>query len=885
MTTGSRQPLASVFRLALTCFPSGFRSRFGPAMAQAFQDRVRAHRAAHGTVRAYVFGLRAVVNTAANGLAERWTRQTRQPAAHDDAPSRSGAGALGQDIRYAARLIRRRPAFAAAAVLTLAIGTGGSAAIFSLVDAALLRPLPFDEPGQLVNISQTQNGRPTQVSFENLVDLKKESRLMAAITPIQAQSVNLTGVPEPDRLRGGFVTSDFFAVTRVAPAIGRPLSESDDRPGAPAVGVLDYAVWQTRFGGDRGVVGRTITLNNAPVAVIGVMPEGFRFPFDAIEVWLPIRMFTGGLTRGERSLYAVGRLGPGVPAARANAELAAIAGTLAEAYPVANAGRGIAIQPYQRWLTSGIDLPLGLVFGLVLVLLLIAVSNVTSLQLGASLERRSELAMRSALGASRGRIVRQLLVEHGAIALAGGALGVGLAGVIVPWAAAAAPTQLFGLDRAQVDWRVAAFAFAVTAAAGLASGLVPALHWTSRRGNDQLRAVTRVTAERRVTRLRSGLVAAQVALAAVLLAASGLIVRSYAGLLRVDPGFTADRVLTLEYRLPRNKYPSPEAQAAFHDEVVRRVGALPGVETAGVARALPFSGNGSQVTAVTDPSASDSDGRIASMNTVSETYFAAMNIPVLAGRTFTAADQAGTDPVLVVSRAFAEAAWPGHSPLGRAVRFAGMPLRPRVIGVVGDVRHSGLDDGLTRAVYASNRQNPGIFMTLVARTSGDPMALAPTIRRAIWSIDADQPVWKVRTLGSLVDRSLDLERFLIGVMGLFGVSSLVLAVVGLGGVVTQLVGQRSKEIGVRVALGATPSAAGRLVVSVGLVVTAIGLAAGLPLAALVARSMSAILRGTSPADMLVWIMVPLVLGAAAIVACVIPARRAASLDPARILRE
>jgi hypothetical protein len=273
------------------------------------------------------------------------------------------------------------------------------------------------------------------------------------------------------------------------------------------------------------------------------------------------------------------------------------------------------------------------------------------------------------------------------------------------------------------------------------------------------------------------------------------------------------------------------------------------------------------------------------MNTVSETYFAALNIPVLSGRTFSAADQTGTEPVVVVSRAFAEDEWPGQSPLGREMRFAGIPIRPRVIGVVGDVRHSGLDDGLTRAVYASNRQNPGIFMTLVARTSGDPMSLAPAVRQAIWSIDADQPVWKVRTLGSLVDRSLDLERFLIGVIGLFGLSSLVLAVVGLAGVVAQLVGQRSKEIGVRLALGATPSAAGRLVISAGLVVTAIGLAFGLPLAVVVARSMSAVLRGASPADALVWLTVPLVLGAAAILACVIPARRAASLDPARILRE
>ena len=865
-----------LFQLALACFPRAFRSRFGAAMTQAFQDRLRGPREAHGRLGAGRVGLLAVLNTAANGLAERWTQKT---------DARHRFSGLSQDLVYAARLIRRRPVFAAAAVLTLAIGTGGSTAVFSLVDAALLRPLPYDEPEQLVNLSQTQNGRATQVSFENLLDWKKESRLLSAITPIQAQSVNLTGVPEPDRLRGGFVSSDFFAIVRVAPAMGRAFVAGAAPRGAPAVGVLNHAAWRARFAADRNVVGRTIALNNTPVAIIGVMPESFRFPFDDVEVWLPIRQFTGGLSRGERSLFAVGRLRSDATAAQANVELSGIAARLAETYPNANAGRGVLVEPYQTWLTSGINLPLGLVFGLVLVLLLAAVSNVTSLQLGASLERRAELAMRTALGASRGRIVRQLLVEHGVIAIAGGALGVGIAAILVPWSAVAAPIQLFGLDRAQIDWRVAAFAFGVTAAAGLGSGLLPALHWTARDGGDRLRAVSRVTAERRVTRLRSGLVAAQVALAAVLLASSGLIVRSYAGLLRVDPGFNGERVLSLEYRLPRNKYPTPETQTAFHDEVARRVSAVPGVDAAGVARALPFSGNGSQISALTDPAAPDIAGKPTSMNTVSETYFAAMGIPLLAGRGFAATDQANSDPVIVVSQAFAEAEWPGQNPLGREVRFVGVPQRPRVIGVVGDVRHSSLDDRFVRAVYASNRQNPGIFMTLVARTSGDPMTLAPAVRQAIWSIDPDQPVWKVRTLASLVDRSLDLERFLIGVIGLFGMSALLLAVVGLSGVIAQLVGQRSKEIGVRLALGATPSSAGRMIVSSGLAVTAAGLAVGLPLAALVARSMGAILRGAHPSDLLVWVLVPFVLGAAAVTACVIPARRAAALDPAKILRE
>ncbi len=853
-----------LFRCALALYPATFRSRFGAAMAQAFDDRP---------------SLRAIANTAANGLAERWSLPRRRPA---DERSGAGIGTIGQDVAYAWRVIRRRPTLSATAVLTLAIGTGASTAIFSLVDAALLRPLPFDRPGELVNVSQTFNGAITQVSYENLADWKRESRTLAAITPMQAQSVNLTGVAEPDRLRGGFITSDFFAITRVAPSIGRPFNAADDVRGAPAVGVLDHAVWQARFGGDRAMVGRTITLNNTPVTIVGVMPEGFQFPFDDIEVWLPIWQFTGGLARGDRSLVAVGRLAAGVELGRAQSELSAIAAQLAETYPDQNRGRGVQLQPYQQWLTSGIGFPLGLVFGLVLLLLVVAASNVTSLQLGASLERRAELGVRVALGASRPRLARQLLVEHGVLALIGGAAGVGLAAVLVPRAVSAAPLQIFGLDRVQVDWRVLLFAFAVTVIAGLASGLVPALHWTSRDAAG--RASARVTPDRRVARLRSALVVAQVALAAVLLVASGLIVRSYSALLHVDAGFDADRVLTLEYRLPRNKYATPDAQTAFHDDVVRQVSGVPGVVTAAVARALPFSGNGATVGTLTDPAAPDSAARQTSLNTVSEGYFAAMRIPILAGRVFSDTDLATSDRVVVVSRSFAEQAWPGETAVGREVRFAGMPIKTRVIGVVGDVRHTGLDDGNVRAVYASNRQNPGIFMTLIARTSGDPLALDKAVRRAIWAIDADQPMWKVRTLGSLVDRSLDLERFLIGVLGLFGVSALLLAGVGLSGVVAQSVGQRTREIGVRLALGATPSAAARLIVSSGLSVTGLGLAVGLPLALLVSRLMGSILRGDGSSSVAIWLVVALALGLTSFLACVVPARRAAAIDPARTLR-
>lgn len=875
--------------LLLRLYPPQFRARFGAAMRQAFVDRVRRSAESRGALQQAAFVGRASLDAIVNGLAERLYERRRLRRAIGDLgnPKMKGRtpAAVLHDTRLALRVMRRQPILTLLSMITIAIGIGAATAIFSLVDAALLRPLPYPRPSELVSVMETNGGVRSQVAYENLADWKRRVRTLTALTPLQAQSVNLTSVDEPDRLRGGFVTSDFFVVVATPPALGRLFTAADDREGARPVAILTHQLWQRRFGGDRGILGRSLTLNNVPVTVVGIMPDGFRFPFDDVEVWLPIALFTGGLSRDQHSLFAVGRLQPGTSISDAQAELTSIAAQIEREHPKSNAGRGIAIEPLHKWITAGIDRPLVVVLALVIVLLSIAAANVTSLQLGATLGRRAEVAVRAALGASRPRIASQFLIEHAMLALAGGGLGVLLAAAIIPVAVREAPFQLFGLDRIGLDARVLTFAFVAAIASGLASGVVPALHWSRRDSADSLRASARTTGERRLSRVRAGLVIAEVALSCVLLVAGALLLRSYSHLLAAPVGFTGANVLTLEYRIPRNKYPTPAGQAQFHEAVVRQAASIPGVQHAAAVRALPFSGNGGTAMYLVEPAASESTARPAGFNTVTDDYFATLGIPVLAGRSFDAQDRADRPLVVVVSRSLAESEWPGRSPIGQELRFVGFAGQPRVVGVVGDVRHSGLREEQARAIYAVNRQNPAIFMTLAVRTAVDPSSLHDALRRAVWQVDSDQPVWKLRTLGSLVDRSTELERFLIGVLGIFGVSALVLAVTGLSGVVAQSVQQRAREIGIRLAVGATPSAAGRLVVRSGLWMTILGLAVGLPLAAMTARFMRTLLYQVGTVDPVTYSAVTVLLVAVSISACVVPARRASKLDPARVLRE
>ena len=467
--------LAWVFRRALMSYPREFRGRFGAAMERAFFDQVHARRATRGVLAAAILAVRSIVNAAATGLAERRdVRRSGQErrASRPSEPLRT----LTQDLRFSLRMIRRQPLVTTLSIATLAAGIGSASAVFSLVDASLVRELPLPAADKLVAVMETVKQSPSQVSWENFADWKRQARTFAALTPFRAQSVNLTGLDRPDRVRGGFVTSDFFTLVAVAPERGRSLRPDDDLPNAPPVAVISYGMWSRQLGSDAGVIGRVVLLNNIAFTVVGVMPQSFRFPYDGADAWVPIQFFPGTRNRGVRSLTVFGRLAPATTMSQAQAELDTIAASLERAYPATNTGRGATVQPMHDWLSAGGRDQLTVIFALVLVLLAAASANVASLQIGATISRRQEIAIRTALGAGRTRIVRQLFTEHLLMAAVAGLIGLVLARVLVAWTVRS-PVPIFGLERAGVDARVGLFIVVATLAAGLVSGLLPALQW------------------------------------------------------------------------------------------------------------------------------------------------------------------------------------------------------------------------------------------------------------------------------------------------------------------------------------------------------------------------------------------------------------------------
>ena len=875
--------------LAIALYPAEFRHRFGSAMRQAFVERVRARRQTSSVLATLLFAMRAWWDVARNGVAERWRRRAagRAVAARRRTGRSNWWREIGQDLRFALRMLRRKPAVAALSIVTLAVGIGATAIVYGVVDAALLRPLPLPSPDRLTVIGETLRGQVGQASFDNIRDWDRQSRAFDAIAAFRAQSVNLTGLDRPDRVRGGFVTSAFFDVAGVQVARGRPLQAADDEPNAAPVAVINDTFWQRRLGGEPDVLGRVVQLNNTGFEIVGVLPPGFVFPFDGAEVWLPARHVPGTLSRTARSFTAFGRLRPEVTIAQGQADLDGVAASLAAAWPAANTDRGVRVTNLHAWLISDVDDQLQLIFALVLILLLAAAANVASLQVGATAARRAEVSVRLALGAGRWRLLRQFLTEQLVIAAIAGALGVLAASWLLPVVAASLPFAIYGVDRVALDVRVVGFAAAITIAAGLVGGLLPALQWARRATVDDLRAAGRATGDRRGTRTRAVLVAAQVAMATVLVVASGLLVKSYWQLLAVDPGFRGDRVLTMEYRLPANKYASPAAQTAFHDAIVDHVGAVPGVVRAAVTRGLPLSGNGDTISYLTEFSPAGTQPTPAALNTVSGRYFQALGIPLLQGRTFDVRDTADAPLVAVVSARFAERAWPDRNPIGQTIVIDGSDRRPRVIGVVGDLRQYRVVDDPVQALYAHNAQIPGLFMTVVAEIGGDgdPMAPVDAVRRAVWSVDPDQPVWKERTLGSLVAASRQGSQFMYVALGVFAAAAVLLVVAGLYGVVSQSVAQQSREIGVKMMLGADRAGVLRQVLGRGLGMTMAGLAAGLAGAIAASNLIAGMLYRTSPLDAGPYVTATVALSGIALVACYLPARRAASIEPMAVLRD
>ena len=894
-----------VYRLLLRLYPADFRAEFGTEMVQLFQARRAEGRFGATPWGAARFWGDIVVDLAATAPAQRLAsvaavsaRRGRRPAA---AAHRSGGSmeTLVQDVRYALRTLRARPAFTLVAVLTLALGIGANATIFSVVNELLLRPLPFREPERLVTVLGVREGKREGVSYPDLLDFQRESRAFSGIALLAGQTVNFTGGDTPDRLRGAFVTGGVFDVIGVKAAVGRTFTDAESEMGrAVPVVVVSHALWRTRFGGDPTLVGRALQLNGRPFEVIGILPAGFRSPFDEPDVWIPVPFHTsrtpdwsrtgkGAFERTSRYVPALGRLAPGATVAEAHAELATVADRLARAHPESNAGWGVDVEPLQRTLTGDVRAALLTLFAVVGVVLLIACANVANLLPARAAARRREMSLRAALGAGRGRLVRQLLTESVVLAAAGGAVGLLLAHVGLRGLLAVVPSSFILFRRVAVDGDVLLFSLLLVAGCGVLFGLAPALHASRAnlneafvaRGGSALAAPGRFTA-------RNVFVVAQVALSIVLLVAAGLLTRSLVGLQRVDPGFDPRGVLTMEFRLPATKYTEDAQSAAFMERAIAEIRRVPGVRSAALARAAPFSYNGATAGYVVEgrEPAPGQEPPETQLNTVTPGYFATLGIPLRGGRDFTEADRAAAPAVAVVNEALVRREWPGGSALGKRLRAADGGPWLTVVGVVGNAKHYALGDPPAAQVYIPYAQSPGIFATIVARTAGDPLALAPAVRAAIWSVDRDQPVWKIRTLDGMIRASLGQQRFTMGLVAGFAAVALLLVGIGIYGVMSYAVAQRTQEVGVRLALGAQRGEVLRLVVRQGLALTGVALAVGLAGALAAARVLASQLHGVSTADPLTFAVVPVVLGAVALVATYLPARRASRLDPMVALR-
>ncbi|MFN7944001.1 MAG: ABC transporter permease [Blastocatellia bacterium] len=791
---------------------------------------------------------------------------------------------LWQDLRYGARMLRRQSGFTLIAIMTLALGIGANTAIFSIINGVLLRALPYHAAERLVVLTgRTQGDARDGLSVAEVREFGEQLTTLEDFTAAQSQSVNLTGGERPERVRGAFAMANFFEAFRLRPVLGRTFARGEDQPGAARVVVVSEGFWRRWLNADPQPANRTVMLNGEPYSVIGVVPAAFRHPFDdEVEVWLPAPNFPGNTAQREtRFLLGLGHLKPGVSLEQANAEAAAMAARMAQAYPTENAGRSAQIELMHEALFGRLRPTLALLMAAVGLILLIACANLASLMLARGTSRRREMGVRAALGASRFRLARQLVTETVLLAAAGGGLGLFIATWGLESLLAVNPGAL-PAGAARLDVRVLLFTLGVALLTGLLCGLVPAIGLTGVELNTALKEGGRPGGEGlNARRARSAFVVVQIALSLVLLIGGALLVKSFARLLRVDPGFRTENLLTLEYRLPRNKYTRDEAMWNFHRQVVERITEVPGVQSAALVRGLPLTGNGATVRFALPDRTAPPKGREpqAMLNTATADYFETIGIPLISGRVFNRQDQPGTPTVYVISQTMAHRFWPGQNPIGRQISIAETGTSGTIIGIVGDAKHYWLSEEMQPQIYDCYAQFPGLFATIVVRTQVEPMSLAPAVREAVWKVDRDQPMWKVRTVESLMQHNVADKRFVMLLMSGFAALALVIAAIGLYGIISFSVSQRTQELGVRLALGARTRDILVLVLRQGLSLVAIGVGIGLVASLALTRLMSGLLYAVSATDPAIYALITILLAGVALAACWIPARRAAKVDP------
>lgn len=809
-------------------------------------------------------------------------------------------GALLQDIRYALRTLRKSPGFTAIAVLTLGLGIGAITAIFSVVNAVVLKPLAYQQADRLVALQarDTKTGEENlQVSFPNFRDIRSQSRSFAQLATFRYWLFNLSGEAGPEAVLGVYAGDSLFTALRVRPFIGAPLSAGADDPGHPREALLSYGLWTRRYGADPRIVGTKVTVDGAPTTVVGVLPRGFRFP-DLVPANAPlpsrepdIYVAIGNESddhnqRGNQNYWVIGRLAPGVTPPQAAAEVDVIARRLAAAYPDNNARFGLGVAPLKDQVIGDAARPLVVLLGAVAFVLLIACANVGGLQLARAAGRERELAVRTALGASPLRLARQLLTESTVLSLAGGAAGVALAAWGVQALRVAAPNTLPRLGEVSLDSRVLVFALVTSLVSGLLFGLWPVLR-RHREAGDALREGGRHGWSRQRRRLRAGIVIAEVALSIVLLTGAGLLLRSFARLAAVDPGFDGANTITMFALLPPSHFTTATSVAGYQRAIQQRLSAIPGVIAAGSVNTLPLSnlGNNTTVEIPDHPVASMADMPTVGYRSIGGDYFRALRIPIVQGRDFTPGDTAGAPPVAILNQTAARRFFPGEDPIGRRIVLMNTDTAAKIIvGVARDTHGEGLDVAAQPEVSYPYQQAPDYVLTLVVHTQGDPHALLPAIRRELAAVDPQQPYYAVRTVTELLGASLAQRRFDLALLGGFALAALLLAAIGLYGVIAYSVSQRTQEIGIRMALGAGQPLVLGLVLRDGMALTAAGIGIGLVAAALLSRVLQSQLYAVGALDPLAFGGVVLVFGAVAALASYIPARRAARVDPMVALR-
>ncbi|HEY6338826.1 MAG TPA: ABC transporter permease [Candidatus Sulfotelmatobacter sp.] len=802
---------------------------------------------------------------------------------------------LLRNLRFGVRMLRKSPGFTLITILTLALGIGANTAIFTVTNALLLRPFPYLDPQQLVHVKANDKSRELEGTLLRYELVRDFNRSFQSVAVWANDNLNLTGHGEPMQVTVARVSPSFFPLLGVQPSLGRVFSEDEGRPEGKPVILLSDSIWRTRFHGDPYIVGQTVTLDSTTETIVGVLPSNIPFPFvGPADIWTP-RYFEYSVMTPQRLRMGVGyldtiaRLRPEVTLTQANAELAVLNQQYREQNPTApDAAPGVAMSAEtlrDLVAANGRGKVLLLSFAVVIVLL-IACGNVASLLFSRALARKREIAVRTALGASRGAIVQQLLTESILLAFVAGALGVGLSLVatraLVTWGASQLPQGIV----IGVDLRVLLFTLVISLVSGILFGTVPALQLARADPNAALRDEGRgASLGHQRARMKNLLVVSQVALSMLLLIGAGLLLRSFVRLLRVDPGFDAQNVLTMNIALPTVKYSKPDQQIAFFDEVVRRVSALPGVRSAATSAALPLSFI--RITPLLPEGQPDvplAQRPFIDIEAISPQWFETLRVPLRAGREFTAADTAHTQKVVIVNETFARRFWPNQDPLGKGIIIGRQPEPSRVVGVAADIKNKGIDQVTQSQLYLPFPQLPWGNMNLLVRTAQPPQSLTSAVRAQIAALDPEQPVTNIQTVDDLINTSRAQPRFTMLLVGIFSGTALALAVIGIYGVLSYSVAQRGQEFGIRLALGAERSHILRLVVRQGILLTSVGIVLGLIVALLLTRLMSSMLYDVSTRDVTTFVFAPLAFLAIALLASYLPARRATKVDPAEVFR-